>query len=100
MTARTLLAVLALAAGGGLAGCSAEVSTGGKTVNTEEAENQIATQISEQTGTDATVTCPDDVKAEKGATFDCTAADADGNEITVVVTQKDDEGNVSFKTQE
>ncbi len=86
-----LLAVLALLA----AGCSAEVSTS-KTVNTGEAEKQIAKSLKDQQGITATVTCPDDVKAKKGATFDCKVKADSGETGTAHVTQKDDEGNIRW----
>ncbi len=89
--------VLALAAAAvGVAGCEASVSTG-KTLNTGEAESQIAAGLSKQLGGDVTVSCPDDVKVEKGATFDCEATAPDGGEqASVTVEQKDDQGNIRW----
>ena len=40
------------------------------------------------------VECPDDVKAEKGATFDCTLRIRDGSEEKVTIRQIDDDGTV------
>ncbi|MTD45426.1 DUF4333 domain-containing protein [Conexibacter sp. W3-3-2] len=95
MTTRFAVSLLAVAALG-LGGCSAEVSTG-KTVNTDKAEESIGASLSEQLGGTVTVTCPDDVEAKKGDTFTCDAKGSDGRTGTVNVTQKDDDGNISWK---
>ncbi|WP_372791478.1 DUF4333 domain-containing protein [Paraconexibacter sp.] len=89
---------LALAGAVGAAGCGAEVSVGGKTLNTGEAETQIAAGLTEQLGGDVSVSCPEDVKVEKGATFECEATDPQSGETaTVTVEQKDDEGNIRWE---
>jgi hypothetical protein len=41
-----------------------------------------------------TVTCPEDVKAEKGATFDCDLVLADGTKATLTIHQEDDQGKI------
>jgi hypothetical protein len=81
-----------------LPACSASVSTGGD-LNTDRAEEVIAEGILDQTGTDVTVRCPDDVAIEQDNTFDCTARGSDGTESTVEVTQTDDEGNIEWRLQ-
>ncbi len=43
------------------------------------------------------VTCPRDVQPETGATFECTAEDADGITFTILVTQIDDKGRVDWQ---
>jgi hypothetical protein len=43
------------------------------------------------------VSCPDDVPAEAGRTFDCTATNADGTTMTIEVAQSDDQGHVTYK---
>lgn len=98
-SARAALAVVAVCGLVGFAGCSADVSTG-KTVNTEEGEKQISAGLTEQLGGKVTVDCPEDVKAEAGKTFDCEATSAEGETATVVVTQKDDDGNISWEIAE
>ena len=40
------------------------------------------------------VRCPDDVKAERGKTFECDVNYADGNRGTVTVHMTDDDGGV------
>ena len=82
-----LLLVLAVAA----AACS-------KTLKIDELEPQLANQLNTQLETTGiTVDCPSDVKAETGATFECTATLPNGDTITIDVTQKDDNGNVAWK---
>jgi Domain of unknown function (DUF4333) len=50
--------------------------------------------------TGITVSCPDNVKAEAGNQFDCTATVATGETFTIRVTQKDSDGNVTFVLQD
>jgi hypothetical protein len=74
----------------GAAACS-------RSLNKTSMESSLKTQLEAKTGiTGVTVTCPDGIKAEKGGTFTCTAA-AQGQTVTVQVTQTDDQGNVTFK---
>jgi hypothetical protein len=40
------------------------------------------------------VSCPDDIKAKKGADFDCDLVYADGTKGTITIHQQDDEGSV------
>ncbi|MBJ7519097.1 MAG: DUF4333 domain-containing protein [Solirubrobacteraceae bacterium] len=84
------ITALALAATG-FAGCGTTM------LNTDKAETEITKGLDAQVGTGAKVSCPDDVEIKKGDTFNCTATDPEGNEATIVVTQKDDEGNVAWK---
>lgn len=46
----------------------------------------IAAQIESELGIAAEVTCADPPSTDVGATFDCTAAGADGNDYHFVVT--------------
>jgi hypothetical protein len=90
-TPLAIIAALALA-GAGVAGCGTE------TLNTDKAETEIAKGIEQQTGVKASVDCPDDIEIKKDDTFTCTAKPEDGGESgTVTVTQKDDEGNISWE---
>jgi hypothetical protein len=83
---RFLAALVALAV---LAGCGTE------TLETDDAESQIASTIELQTGADVrSVECPGDVKAEKGKKFTCEATAADGTNATINLTQTSDEGDV------
>jgi hypothetical protein len=69
---------------------------GKTTINTAEAEKQIAQLTQDQAGIAATdVSCPTDVEAKAGDTFTCTAS-LDGQPVTFTITQKDDQGNVNI----
>lgn len=96
--ARFALVLLAAVAAIALPGCEASFSIGGKTLNTDKAEAEIAKGIKQQTGVDATVVCPDDVKIKKDDTFNCTATPKGGGKSAIVgVTQTDDEGNIHWE---
>lgn len=88
MRARLVAVVAVLAVTG--AACSS-------TLDTQGLEEQIVALLEERGGPEVTeVTCPDDVEAEAGATFECTAT-GDGVEWVVQVTQTDDQGNVEIE---
>lgn len=73
---------------------------GGDTLNTEKLQTLVQEKITEVApGATAAVTCPGDVKAEAGATFDCTAV-VNGQDATIVVTQDDADGNVSYEAKQ
>jgi hypothetical protein len=79
-SAAALLAVV-------LAGCSAEVTVGGGTVDPDRTASAVATYLRErvpdvQVGA---VACPRDVKVSEGTTFTC-AADVAGTQLPVTVT--------------
>jgi hypothetical protein len=84
--------VAALAATLVLAGCGEPV------INTDELEGQIGAELRQQTGiTPSSVSCPEDVPAQAGATFNCTVTADDGSTANVTVTQNDDQGNLSWE---
>lgn len=69
------------------------------------AEEAITNGVKEQTGTDVTVSCGEEGSsnlraAKTGETFECHAESADGSARTVVVTMKDNEGNIGWALQE
>ena len=67
------------------------------TLDTDGLEEQILSRMEELGGLEVTgVTCPQDIEAEAGATFECTAT-GEGVEWVVQVTQTDDRGNVEFE---
>ncbi len=69
-----------------------------KTLKIDQLEPQLEDQLNTQLQTSGiTVSCPSDVKAETGATFDCTGTLPNGDTLTIRVTQKDDNGNVTWK---
>jgi hypothetical protein len=90
--ARASLATgLALVAAG-LAAC------GDAKLDTDRAEAAIRSGITRQTGVKIdSVRCPDDVEARKGETFRCVASASNGQRARVEVTQRDDEGSVSWR---
>jgi hypothetical protein len=94
---RAALAVPAAVALLAATGCGASVSTS-KTLKTNEAEAVIKKGLEERVSGTVTVKCPSDVKVEKGGAFDCTATADDGTKANVHVIQKDDQGNIAWKT--
>jgi hypothetical protein len=47
--------------------------------------------------TDPTVSCPTNVKVRSGTTFTCTGTDASGVVFTFTLTQKNDQGSLSWR---
>lgn len=78
-----------------LVSCKFEASCGGNTLNMDKARDFVATTLEKDVGEKPTVTCPASVKAETGATFDCTAAFGDVKS-TITLKQNDDKGNVTI----
>lgn len=92
---RAALPVVAIAAGAALAGCS--VSVGGSDLDTGELETEIEDGLEAQGVPDSAVDCPDDVEAEEGDEFTCTATAPDGSGATILVTQTNDDGDVTWR---
>jgi len=78
-----------------LAGCSTSSN-----LDNAALQEKIAGGISEQVGGEWTVVCPADEPIKQGATFDCTATGADGTPVTITVTQDDDQGNITWATND
>lgn len=79
-----------------LGGCSASVSTGDNLDNAK-AQDEISKAVRVQAGVPVKdVSCPNDVKLEKGGRFTCTVTAKDGTKGQVQVVQKDENGNVRF----
>ena len=67
-------------------------------LDTDKAEPAIRAGITRQTGVRIdSVHCPDDVEVQRGGRFRCEAVAADGQRAAVEVTQRDDEGNISWR---
>lgn len=83
-------ALLCAAALTGLSACSA-------TLNTEPLTEEIQSKVKEISGEDleTSVDCPSGVTAEAGSTFECTAT-IDGQELTIEVTQTNDDGDLTY----
>jgi hypothetical protein len=87
-TAVLVVAMLAIAGG----------CTRTKTLDGQGLDETLANDLSQKLNVQGfTVSCPDDVPAEAGGTFQCTATNPDGTQITLQVTQTDDQGNVTYE---
>src|SRR5688500_5401187 len=67
-----------------------------KTLEAEDLNEQIAAELQDTFEIEATFDCPEDIEAEEGATFECTAEDTAGTSLPVRVTQTDGDGNVDW----
>ena len=69
-----------------------------KTLDGAQLEQRIASDMQTRLQLQGvTVSCPDDIEVATGGTFTCTATSPDGTTMTIQGTQKDDQGNVSYK---
>lgn len=94
-----LIPLAVLASAFVLTACEGEVSVGDETISTSELETQTSKALTAETGEEpASVTCAEDVKAEKGATGTCEIEDQVGNlyDGKITITSVDDEGNAKF----
>ena len=83
------LAVLVIVLG--LAGCS-------QTLNMDGTKTAVTSGLTEKLGlTIASITCPENRQAAAGDTFECKVVPDSGGELVVKVTQKDDQGNISWE---
>lgn len=75
----------------GIAECS-------RTLDTNALHQSISQGIDAQLALPlASVECPPDRTIKAGDTFECTAIPKAGGQLTIAVTQKDDEGNISWE---
>jgi Domain of unknown function (DUF4333) len=90
---RTGLAVTFAGLALALAGC------GERTVDADHVEQQIEQHLSTATSQVTSVSCPEDVKSQTGATFTCQAKLSGGGsaDVQVVETQAPDQFTYSFK---
>jgi len=91
-------ATIALAVGL-FSSCSAEVSIGNKSINTEKLERNITSFLDSNASTDSVslVTCPTGEKGKEGDSFVCAYESVAGEKGDVVVTVTDEEGGVSYR---
>ena len=76
--------------------CALAATACSKSLNTDNAESFIRTELAKQGETEvASVDCPDR-EAKSGDTFTCTAHAPDGTRMTVDVTQTSDDGRITF----
>jgi hypothetical protein len=74
------------------AGCTRNLDAAGvQTAVADGIRAQLGLEVSE-------VVCPEAVEMKAGNSFECTARTAGGAEIRVAVDQKDDQGNIEWKT--
>lgn len=92
----------------GLVGCAGDDDAPGgtppssavETLDTDGLEQELKHHIELQTDTKLrTVDCPT-VELEAGATFNCVAEGRPDTTYTIVVTQRDDQGNVDWEVTE
>lgn len=86
---RTASAALAVA------GAALVLAACGNTIDSEDLEGKLATELSADAGVDpegVSVSCPDDEAADEGNEFECTLATPEGQELTVEVRITDEEG--------
>lgn len=98
-TVRVAVAAVAVLLG---AGCSVNVSSGGS-VGKDEVAKQARTALGEQVGQEPdSVTCEDDLKAEKGATVRCELT-SDGKKLGLTATTtsvEDGKAQIGFKVDD
>jgi uncharacterized protein DUF4333 len=71
---------------------------GESSLDTAQAERVIARGLERQTGVKiASVKCPHDVGVRRGARFRCAVVPTTGRETSVVVTQRDDDGTITWR---
>ena len=93
--ASKLAAGLAVAAVLGLAAC------GEKTLDTGDAERQIADKLDELRNVrPKEVSCPDEMKAKKGQRYRCTITAPNGEKIGATVEMTDDDGRFRFEVDQ
>ena len=91
MSGRSRLVLLPLVGALALAAC------GSKVLNTDRAEREIEKGLKQQLHLrSVTVSCPGDIKAKKGDTFNCTAKSGKQT-ARIAVTQENDSGRISWR---
>ena len=89
-------AVIGLGLGLGLAVALATVGCGSDTIDAAEVEAGIEQSLSSATAPVSSVSCPDDVEKEEGATFTCDAKLEGGGKAKVKVTQTSQGGDFTY----
>jgi len=91
-----LAAILIAAA---LAGCDGALTVT-RFLDVDRLETTLTEGLEEQTGVVIeSVECPNEVAMEAGNEVECTATDDQGNTGTIIVTQDDDEGNITWRLE-
>jgi Domain of unknown function (DUF4333) len=88
--------LLALVVTAALAGCDGNFTVT-RFLDVDRLETTLTEGLEEQTGVAIeSVECPEEVPMEAGNEFECIATDDQGNTGTIIVTQDDDEGNITW----
>jgi hypothetical protein len=83
-----------------MGGCSFNFSLGEKNLDVNDVQTKIKDELVKQTKlTVNSVTCPEQIKAKAGNTFECKADTNEGN-IQIVANVTDDKGKFTWKTKE
>ena len=79
-------------------GAAALAACGEAHIDSGKTETAIKRDLTRKTGIVVrAVDCPDDVKVKRGAEFRCEAIARNGDRAQVLVTQRDDDGTVSWR---
>jgi len=82
-----------------LSACDGEVSIGDQTISASNLEAEASKSLTAKTGQKpAAVDCPEDLKAEVGASEVCSLEDQQGGtyDMRITITSVDDDGNAKF----
>nr|WP_249420429.1 DUF4333 domain-containing protein [Rhabdothermincola salaria] len=85
-----------LVAVAGLAGLALAACSSTTVIDANKAEAEIETVLDDAGVSAATVTCPTDIEAAEGESFDCEVTTTDDVTFAMVVTMADDEGRVDI----
>ncbi|HWV87255.1 MAG TPA: DUF4333 domain-containing protein [Capillimicrobium sp.] len=92
-----LPAIAGVAVALGVAAC------GDKTIDHEDLQETLGTQLSQQAGVDpaqVSVSCPEGQEVEQGNEFDCELTAPNGDKVRVIVTLTDDDGGFTATVPE
>lgn len=94
VVATALVVVLALVVG--LVLWLPQALSGRHELDTDAVAAQVSDTLSRGTGTQVDVSCPSGIPLEAGSTFTCTATAPDGSSQDILVTQTNDQGDVTW----
>jgi uncharacterized protein DUF4333 len=71
-----------------------------KSIDVPDLEQRLAGELQAELNIAYTVNCPDEVEAKKGNDFVCSAKGEDGTDLTLRITQTDDNASVTYEIVE
>jgi hypothetical protein len=71
-----------------------------RSIDVSDLEERLAGDLRDELDVAYTVRCPEDVEARKGNDFVCSAEGEDGSELTLRLTQTDDDASVTYEIVE